>query len=419
MPLPQRRDALVKYGSLLTENGPNLHWFEAVLTGKDSRGSGFETGALGEIFSYYAHAMTTYRTDVIRREDDNLTITVREPYGITAGFCPFNAPLGIYATKTAASLAAGNAIIIKASEANPFSSLFAVSLAAQAGIPDGVIQCVTGGIEVGKAIAAHPLIRKLSFTGSIAAGKAIQVEAAKSNLKSVTLELGGKSPVVVFPDADLDKAVETIASQLFVFNAQICVTGSRIYAHESIMDELVAKMKAVVDAHAPVRIPGADPTDPGTLWSPLFNHKQHGIVKGFLDDLEKESTVVTGGKPASDKGCYIEPTIVRDPVPGARVEREEVFGPILMVARFSSEEEALAKANDTETGLTATVWTKDFGRILRFSRRMEAGVVQVNKGSYFDVNAPFGGWKQSGQGVECGTEGLNDWTQAKTISIGV
>ncbi|KAH7024214.1 Aldehyde/histidinol dehydrogenase [Ilyonectria destructans] len=418
MPLTQRRDALIKYGALLVENRSKLHWFEAVLVGKESRGSRHETSYMGDIFNYYAHAMTSHKTDVIEHDDDNLTITVREPYGITAGICAFNAPLGIYAMKTAASLAAGNVIIIKASESNPFSTLFAVTLAGEAGIPDGVIQCVTGGIEAGKAIAAHPLIRKLSFTGSIAAGKAVQVEAAKSNLKSVSLELGGKSPVVVFPDADLDKAAQTIASQLFMFSAQICITGSRIYAHDSIVDELVAKMKGVVDAHAPVRIPGADPMDPNTLWSPIFNHKQHEVVKGFLADLDKESTVVTGGKTAGDKGCYIEPTIVRDPIFGARIEREEVFGPILMVGKFSSEEEALAKANDTETGLTATLWTKDFGRILRFSRRLEAGTIQVNKGISLGVNIPFAGWKQSGQGVEYGTEGFDDWTQVKAISIG-
>ncbi|KAH7020569.1 Aldehyde/histidinol dehydrogenase [Ilyonectria destructans] len=403
MPLTQRRDALIKYGALLAENRSKLHWFEAVLVGKESRGSEHETSYMGDIFKYYAHVMTTYKTDVIGRDDDNLTITVREPYGITAGICAFNAPLGIYAMKTAVSLAAGNVIIIKASESNPFSTLFAVSLAGDAGIPDGVIQCVTGGIEAGRAIAAHPLIRKLSFTGLIA---------------SVSLELGGKSPVVVFPDADLDKAAQTIASQLFMFSAQICVTGSRIYAHESIVDELVAKMKGVVDAHAPVRIPGADPMDPNTLWSPIFNHKQHEVVKGFLADLDKESTVVTGGKTASEKGCYIKPTIVRDPILGARIEREEVFGLILMVGKFSSEEEALAKANDTETGLTATLWTKDFGRILRFSRRLEAGTIQVNKGISLGANIPFSGWKQSGQGVEYGTEGFDDWTQVKAISIG-
>lgn len=296
--------------------------------------------------------------------------------------------------KAGPALAAGNVIIIKASETNPLSTLFAVSLASQAHIPNGVIQCVTGGLEPGKALAEHAKIRKLSFTGSISAGKAIQVAAARSNLKSVTLELGGKSPVVVFPDTYLDMAAHNIAGQLFMLNAQVCATGSRIYAHESIIDDLIAKMKAIVNAGEAARVPGRDPLDMNTTWSPIYNHKQFEVVKGFLSDIDRQATVVTGGVAMEGPGCYVQPTIVRDPIEGARVVKEEVFGPILVVDGFTTEEEALAKANDTETGLTATLWTADFGRILRFSKGMEAGMIQVNRGLSVGVQMPFGGWKR-------------------------
>jgi aldehyde dehydrogenase (NAD+) len=230
-------------------------------------------------------------------------------------------------------------------------------------------------------------------------GKVIQVAAAKSNLKSVSLELGSKSPVVVFPDADLNKAAQNIAGQLFILNAQVYATGRRIYAHESIVDELVAKMKAIVDAGEPTRIPGRDPLDVATTWSPIYNHKQHEVVKGFLSDIHTHGTVITGGAAVEGPGCYVQPTIVRDPVEGARVVNEEVFGPILVVGKFTTEEEALTKANRTETGLTATLWTKDFERILRFSKRREAGLIQVNRGLAVGIQQPFVDWKRKSRSI--------------------
>ncbi|KAF5011155.1 hypothetical protein FDECE_2719 [Fusarium decemcellulare] len=394
MNMEQRRQALLSYADVLEKNATHLHWLEGILVGKEARVGLYEVSSVGDMFRYYAQSMATWRTEVVKREDNELVMSVREPYGITAGICAYNAPLGIYGMKAGPALAAGNVIIIKASETNPLSTLLAVSLASQAGIPNGVIQCITGGLEPGKALAEHAKIRKLSFTGSIPAGKAIQVAAARSNLKSVTLELGGKSPVVVFPDADLDKAAQNIAGQLFLLNAQVCATGSRIYAHESIIDDLVAKMKTVVDAGEAARVPGRDPLDMKTTWSPIYNHRQHEVVKGFLSDIDHQGTVVTGGAAVEGPGCYVQPTILRDPIKGARVVNEEVFGPILVVDKFTTEDEALDKANDTETGLTATLWTKDFGRILRLSKRMEAGMIQVNRGLAVGIQMPFAGWKR-------------------------
>ncbi|KAM5368723.1 hypothetical protein ACJZ2D_009389 [Fusarium nematophilum] len=203
-------------------------------------------------------------------------------------------------------------------------------------------------------------------------GGGVQEQAFGSNLKPVTLELGGKSPVVVFPDADLDKVAQNIAGQLFLLNAQ---------------------MKAVVDAHKSTRVLGQDPLDINTAWSPVYNHRQNEVVKGFLSDIHTQGTVVTGIAAVEGRGCYVQPTIVRGPFKGARVERES-FGPILAVGKFATEEEALAKANDTETGLTVTLCTKDFGRILHFSKlmeRMEAGLIQANRGLAVGVQTPFPG----------------------------
>ncbi|KAF4460030.1 Aldehyde dehydrogenase [Fusarium albosuccineum] len=375
--LPSSYHSLLSYADVLEKNANHLHWLEGILVGKEARVGLYEVSSVGDMFRYYAQSMATWRTEVVKREDNELVMSVREPYGITAGICAYNAPLGIYASET-----------------NPLSTLLAVSLASQAGIPNGVIQCITGGLEPGKALAEHAKIRKLSFTGSIPAGKAIQVAAARSNLKSVTLELGVKSPVVIFPDADLDKAAQNIAGQLFLLNAQVCATGSRIYAHESIVDDLVAKMKTVVDAGEAARVPGRDPLDMNTTWSPIYNHRQHEVVKGFLSDIDHQGTVVTGGAAVEGPGCYVQPTILRDPIKGARVVNEEIFGPILVVDKFTTEEEALAKANDTETGLTATLWTTDFGRILRLCKRMEAGMIQVNRGLAVGIQMPFAGWKR-------------------------
>lgn len=326
-----------------------------------------------------------------RSGSSNLQYTIRQPWGICAGICPFNGVIITLAMKAAPGLACGNSIIIKTSELNPFSTLFMTSLATQAGIPPGTLNCLIGGPEVGEALSSHMDIRKISFTGSIKVGKLIQVAAAKSNLKSVTLELGGKSPLIVFPDADLERALQP-ATMFLLMNGQGCALPTRLYVHESIADEFIVKLKVIVEEHG--RNLGGNPTLPSTRSSPLYHQRQKEVVLSYIQTGIKEATLLTGGKQIGAKGCYVEPTIFVDPHPDAKVLREEIFGPVLVVARFSTEDEVIKLANDTEFGLAAYVWTADISRALRLSQRLEAGTVNVNGAGGLQPNVPMGGWKR-------------------------
>lgn len=339
-------------------------------------------------------------------------------------------------------------MIIKTSETNPFSTLFMAALSTSAGIPPGVINCLTGSVEAGQALASHAKIRKISFTGSIAAGKHVQVAAAQSNLKSVTLELGGKSPVVVFADADVDSAVNGIMTFLLM-NGQGCALGTRVYVHESVADDVLARIIDRAEAHAATL--GGDPFSETTRSSPLYHRRQKETVLACIESGKREATLLYGGESMGDQGCYVQPTVFVDPKPDARILREEIFGPVLVVTRFGDdEEEVLGMANDTEFGLVASVYTKDIARALRFSRRLEAGSVQINGAGWPSPRIPMTGWKrkfflrfsssinpfvslrieptvkiksmannhaESGQGIENGKEGLLAWMQVKVVSI--
>ncbi|EWY83051.1 hypothetical protein FOYG_15127 [Fusarium oxysporum NRRL 32931] len=287
--------------------------------------------------------------------------------------------------KAAPGLACGNSIIIKISELNPFSTLFMVSLATQVGIPPGTLNCLIGGRDVGEALSSHMDIRKISFTGSIKAGKLIQVAAANSNLKSVTLELGGESPLIVFPNADLERALQP-ATMFLLMNGQGCALPTRLaWPEHRRGPESPEHFVVAAVSSAPER-------------SCFVVHP----------DWNKEATLLTGGKPIGAKGCYAEPTTFVDPHPDAKILREEIFGPVLVIVRFSTEDEVIKLANDNEFGLAAYVWTADLSRALRLSQKLEAGAVSVNEAGGVQPNVPMGGWKQSGQGTENGEEAMLD-----------
>ncbi|KAH7266176.1 aldehyde dehydrogenase domain-containing protein [Fusarium solani] len=399
-----RRDALVKYGNLIQQNREQLHWLETVLTGKDAGFCDFEVNAAADLFIYYGNMIDKFNSEY----------TLRQPWGICAGICPFNGVIVTLAMKAAPALACSNSIIIKTSETNPFSTLFMTSLAIEAGIPPGALNCLVGGAEAGNALSSHMDIRKISFTGSIGVGKLIQIAAAKSNLKSVTLELGGKSPIIVFPDANLEAAL--LAATLFLLmNGQGCALPTRLYVHESIAEEFIGKVKDMVEGHA--KTLGGDPTAASTYSSPLYHHRQKDVVLSYIESGKVEAKLITGGNAVGEQGCYVEPTIFVDPAPDARVLREEIFGPVLVVVRFSTDDEVLKLANDTEYGLAASIWTADMKRALRFANKLEAGSVSVNGAGDYHPSVPMGGWKQSGQGLENGKEAMLDWTQLKSVAL--
>ncbi|KAJ3580190.1 hypothetical protein NPX13_g378 [Xylaria arbuscula] len=415
IPNTQKRDIMVKFASLVRENSSQLAWLEAVLVGKDPRIGGFGINEVAELFTYYGNIIHQFHGQIqTPHEDGTLEYVIKQPFGVVAGITPFNEPLLTFAMKVAPAVAAGNAIVLKASEQNPLSTLFIASLTKAAGFPDGVINVLTGGVESGSSLASHMKIRMISFTGSIQVGKLVQQAAAQSNLKKVTLELGGKSPVIVFQDADLEKASKMSAAFL-ALNGQGCLLGTRMYVHEDVAQEMTMRMKGIVEFMG--QSLGSDPLNPSTMTSPLFNHRQKDVVMKFIEQGKSEATLLTGGEAVGEKGCYVQPTIFVNPSKSAKVLREEVFGPVLTIVTFKDEQEALDMANDTEYGLAAYVHTRDLGRALRFTKNLQAGMVAVNSAMAYDKARPFGGWKQSGQGYENGVAGLEDWSQTKSVLL--
>lgn len=295
-----------------------------------------------------------------------------------------------FANKAAPALAAGNSLIVKASELNPFSTLALGELAIEAGFPPGTLNILTGTIECGQALSSHMKIRKISFTGSVFTGRKILVAAAQSNLKRVTLELGGKSPVLVFDDADLNNAVENCMSFL-TMNGQGCILGTRIYVQEGVASQVLQMMKERVEQFASTL--GCDPSQMSTMSSPLFHRRQKEAVMKFLEQGKKEAELITGGNSWGRKGCFVQPTIFFHPKPGAEIVEKEIFGPVVVIDTFKTEAEALRKANTTEYGLGAYLYTSNLDRIFRVSYALEAGSVGVNTANLVHNTIPFGGWK--------------------------
>ncbi|OCK75160.1 aldehyde dehydrogenase [Lepidopterella palustris CBS 459.81] len=409
----RRRGILLKFADLIEQNGEKLSYLETVLVGKAVGFSiAFEVSSAVETFRYFAGYVDKFEGDLHPPHGGFMRVVNHEPLGVCASVIPFNSPIITFAMKAAPALTMGNVLITKASELNPFSTLAFGELANEAGFPPGVINILIGAAEAGAALASHMKIRKISFTGSALTGKKIQVAAAQSNLKRVTLELGGKSPVVVFDDADVDNAVAN--SMSFVsLNGQGCVLGTRIYVQRGIADEFVQKLKGGVEGFAQTL--GADPFEPTTMSSPLFHHRQKETVMAFLEQGKKDAELITGGDSWGTKGCFVQPTIFYKPKPGADIVTKEIFGPVVVVDTFDDEEEVVQKANDTEYGLGAYVYTSNMDRAFRVSLALEAGSVSVNSAMPVHPTIPFGGWKGSGIGRENAKYVLRDYSQPKSI----
>ena len=339
------------------------------------------------------------------------TYTLREPVGVVGQIIPWNFPLLMAAWKLGPALAAGNCVILKPAEQTPLSALKLAELIAEAGVPDGVVNVVTGfGETAGAALAAHNDVDKVAFTGSTEVGKLI-VAAAAGNLKKVTLELGGKSPNIVFDDAD-PAAIEGAASAIFFNHGQCCVAGSRLFVQQSRFDEVVDGVAEIAKS-----IKLGSGLDEGTQMGPLVSDEQFRRVTGYLESGKEDgATAVTGGGRFGDRGYFVEPTVLTNTHPSMKIVREEIFGPVVVAAPFSDLDEIAAAANDTEYGLGAGIWTKDISKAHALAKKIRAGTVWINCYNVFDASLPFGGYKQSGWGREMGHEALEAYTEVKAVT---
>ena len=338
--------------------------------------------------------------------------TLREPVGVVGQIIPWNFPLLMAAWKVAPALATGNCVVLKPAEQTPLTALRLAELIAEAGVPDGVVNVVPGlGETAGAALAAHPDVDKVAFTGSTAVGKLIVAAAAATNLKKLTLELGGKSPNIGFEDA-VEGAIEGAAHASFFNHGQCCVAGSRLYVHQSRFDEVVDGVAEIAKS-----IKLGSGMEAGTQMGPLVSEEQLQRVSGYLESGKAEgATALSGGGRFGDRGFFIEPTVLINTHGNMKVVREEIFGPVLVAAPFTDLDEIAAKANDSEYGLGAGIWTKDISKAHALAKKLRAGTVWINCYNVFDAALPFGGYKQSGWGREMGHEVLNSYTQVKAVT---
>jgi len=416
---PSERGRIIwRIGDLILEHAEELAQLESLDNGKPyAVALGADVPLAADMFHYMAGWATKIEGNSINISVPYMpganfhSYTLREPVGVVGQIIPWNFPLLMAAWKLAPALTTGNTAVLKPAEQTPLTALLLAQLIAEAGVPEGVVNVVTGfGETAGAALAAHPLVDKVAFTGSTEVGKLI-VHAAAGNLKKVSLELGGKSPNIVFDDAS-PAAVEGAANAIFFNHGQCCVAGSRLYVQQGRFDEVVEGVAQIAKS---IKLgPGMEST---TQMGPLVSDEQLSRVTGYLESGRAEgATAVTGGGRWGDSGYFVEPTVLTNTRPDMKVVREEIFGPVVVAAPFQSIDDIAAVANDSDYGLGAGIWTQDISKAHALAKKLRAGTVWINCYNVFDASLPFGGYKQSGWGREMGHEVLEAYTEVKAVT---
>ncbi|KAH7389973.1 aldehyde dehydrogenase [Pyrenochaeta sp. MPI-SDFR-AT-0127] len=409
----QRAACMLKFADLVEQNSDRLKALESLPTGKPISGLDFDLAHMVQVYRYYAGLADKIKGDTYPEDNGVYKIVRYEPLGVCSGIASWNATFLFVGWKIAPALAAGNCFIFKASEKSPLGALALGPLFAEAGFPPGVVQFLSGAGEAGAALSGHMGIAKISFTGSIIAGRKVQETATRSNLKKVTLELGGKSPAIVFDDASLEETAAAVGGGFLVNSGQICAASSRVLVQEGIAPKLTEAIKRIFES---TKL-GTNPLDASTGYGPVVDKAQFDRIMSYVELGKQSATLLTGGSQRGTKGCYIEPTAFVNPSKDSRILREEIFGPVLTIQTFRTEEEAIALANETDYGLAASVYTNDLTRALRMSSAIESGCVAINSPLLPELNTAFGGIKQSGRGRELGIYGLYEYLEPKSVHI--
>jgi len=406
-----------KLGERLLARADEVARLETLHNGKPiAESRNIEIPAAAECFEYYGGWSDKVMGETIPVKGNYLTYTLREPVGVVAAIVPWNFPLLLAAWKVAPALACGNTLILKPASQTPLTALALGEAAIEVGLPPGVLNVLTGpGAQLGQSIVEHPGIDKIAFTGDTSTGKGIMRGAAET-LKKITLELGGKSPNIVLADADIEAAIRGATIGIFYGKGEVCAAGSRLLVERSIKDEFVDKLAARAK-----KMTAGDPMDPRTRFGALSSRKQMDTVLRYIESGKREGATLVAGGARTDigtgKGYFVQPTVFADVRPDMAIAREEIFGPVLASIEFADLDEAIAKANDTQYGLAAGIWTRDIKKAHYVARKLQAGTVWINTYNVYDTAAPFGGYKHSGFGREMSAHALDHYTQIKSVWV--